>query len=597
MKQTTFFAMLAASMAAMTVTTACSSEDPLSELSNYNNYQSQTQNSSNPSAGSTSATTGELASFSVAIDKSTAEPTNQADAYYPETEDNIANNSFATEIAIDLANPVSRTESGVTITANGGHITANHGSEKGICYVLSGTTTNGSFSVVGEKKYEVRLNGVNITNPDSAALNLLSSKRAYVVLTDGTANTLTDGTASQNDHKGALYCKGKLLFSGTGSLEVYGNYNNAIHSADYILFSTGNNIYAKSVANHGIKANDGIYINGGILNVEVSAAAAKGINCESHIMVNGGRTTVITTGNGTYDSDDQEAKGAACLKADSTLTVYGGELRLKSTGSGGKGINVDGAADFCGGNTYIITEGSQYKSGNDTASPKGIKVDGALNIKDGTVWVRTSGSNGEGIETKSTLTISGGQTASYAYDDAINSKSTMTITDGYVYAQGRNNDGIDANGNIYIKGGVIYAISAGGAEVAIDANTEGGYKLYLQGGTVVAVGGLEQGSQLSQSCYQASWSSNTWYALSNGSQTLAFKTPQSGGNGLVVSTASTPTLTSGVTATGGTSLFGGLAQWGTTTTGGSSVTLSSYSGGNAMGGMGGMGGGGRPGGW
>ena len=568
--------------------TACSSEDPFSD---YNNSWASGGNNGGGMSGGTSTATGELTTFTVNIDKTTAEPTDKADAYYPDAEDDIAVNSFTTQVSIDLSNPTAKTENGVTVTVNGNHIKADHGSEKGICYIVSGTTSKGSFTVVGDKKYEVMLNGANITNPDSAALNLLSKKRAYVVLADGTSNVLTDGTSSQNDHKGALYCKGKLLFSGTGSLEVYGNYNNAIHSADYILFSTGSNIYAKSTANHGIKANDGIFINGGILNVEVSAAAAKGINCESNIVVSGGRTTVITTGNGTYDTDDKEAKGSAGIKADSTFTMYGGELWLKSTGSGGKGINVDQGADFNGGSVYVVTTGSQYKYSNDTASPKGIKADGAITISGGRIWVRTSGTNGEGIETKSTLTITDGEVACYAYDDAINSKSTMTINGGYVYAHGQHNDGLDANGNIYIKGGVVFAVGSGSPEVAIDANTEGGYKLYVQGGTIVAVGGLESGSQLSQACYQASWSSNTWYSLSGATSSLAFKTPSSGGSGLVVSTASTPSLQSGVTVSGGTSLFGDLANWGGTATGGSSVSLSSYSGGSSMGG------GGRPGGW
>jgi hypothetical protein len=183
--------------------------------------------------------------------------------------------------------------------------------------------------------------------------------------------------------------------------------------------------------------------------------------------------------------------------------------------------------------------------------------------------------------------------SSYAYDDAINSKGDMTISGGYVYAQGRNNDGLDANGNCYIKGGTVYAICSGQPEVAIDANTEGGKKLYLTGGTVIAIGGLESGSSLSQSCYAASsWSTNTMYALTVGSSTFSFKTPSSGGSGIVVSGASQPTLQSGVSVSGGTSYFGGLGISGGTVSGGSSVSLSSYSGSNSMGG--GPGGGGGP---
>ena len=565
---------------------SCSAEDPFNEYFGNNGWNNS---GLTPGGSGSSITTGELTTFDIAIDQTTAEPTDVAEEYFPDEEDALENNEFTKEVSIDMSNPVAKTENGVEVTVNGGHVTANHASEKKICYVVSGTTTKGSFTVVGDKKYAVKLNGVSITNPDSAALNLLSGKRAYIILADGTTNTLTDGTGGSQ--KGALYCKGKLLFNGSGQLSVTGNTNNGIHSADDIVFRKGNKVYVKSIANHGIKANDGIFINGGILNVEVSVAASKGINCESHIIVNGGRTTVLTTGNGMYDTEDQEAKGAAGIKADSTFTINAGELRLKSTGNGGKGINVDMEANFNGGSVMIVTTGGQFSGSGDTSSPKGIKVDGDLTITGGKIWVRTSGNNGEGIETKGTLTITGGEVASYAYDDAINSKGDMTISGGYVYAQGQHNDGLDANGNCYIKGGLVYAICSGTPEVAIDANTEGGKKLYVSGGTVVALGGLESGASLTQACYQtSSWSANTWYAMTVGNETFAFKTPSSGGSGLVVSGASQPTLLLGVNVTGGTSYFAGLGIAGSTISGGSNVTLSSYSGGSGPGG-------GGPGGW
>ena len=131
---------------------------------------------------------------------------------------------------------------------------------------------------------------------------------------------------------------------------------------------------------------------------------------------------------------------------------------------------------------------------------------------------------------------------------------------------------------------MVYAIGSSSPEVAIDANTEGGYKLYVEGGTLIAIGGLESGSSLTQSCYSASsWSQNTWYALTVGSNTYAFKTPSSGGTPLGVSGASTPTLASGVTISGGTSYFEGLLYQDVSVSGGSSVSLSSYSGGNGGG--------------
>ena len=161
----------------------------------------------------------------------------------------------------------------------------------------------------------------------------------------------------------------------------------------------------------------------------------------------------------------------------------------------------------------------------------------------------------------------------------------MTINSGYVYAHGQHNDGLDANGNCYIKGGTVYAICSGTPEVAIDANSEGGYKLYLTGGTIVAVGGLESGSSLTQSCYQAStWSAGTWYSLTDGTSTFSFQPPTSGGSGLVVSMASQPTLLSSTSVSGGTSYFGGLANAGGTIGGGSTISLASYTGSSMMGG-------------
>ncbi len=587
MKKNLFYLMLAG---CMVVVMGCTAEDPLEEFSSNGNESGN--NVSNLSV-SNSATTGELATFDISLDTEHAEGTENAEGYFPDEEDVLENNEFTMEVNIDMSNPVAKTENGVEVTVNDGHVTVNHGALKKVCYVVSGTTADGSLTVVGEKKYAVKLNGASINNPDSAALNLLSGKRAYIILAEGTTNTLSDGTGGSQ--KGALYCKGKLLFNGSGRLSVIGHTNNGIHSADYILFNKGNNIYVKSTANHGIKANDGVFINGGILNVEVSAAAAKGINSESHIIVSGGRTTVLTTGEGTYDSDEREVKGAAGIKADSTFTMNGGELWLKSTGSGGKGINVDMEACFIGGSVYVITMGGQYKSNNDTSSPKGIKADGNITISGGRIWVRTSGNSGEGIETKGQLSMTGGEVASYAYDDAINSKDDMVVSGGFVYAQGQHNDGLDANGNCYIKGGTVYAICSGSPEVAIDANSEQQKKLYVTSGTLVAVGGLEGGSSLTQPCYLASsWTPSTWYALTVGDSTFAFQTPAGGGSGLVVSGASQPSLQSGVSVVGGTSWFGSLAITGGTVSGGSSVNLSSYTGGS---GMGNVPGGGGPGGW
>ena len=548
--------MLIASAAVMT---ACSSDDPFENAYNYMDpgMLGPGGDMMIGGAGGASAGTGEMLSFEVALDKTSAEPTSTVTAYYPETADDVSKQTFATQVTIDMANPVAKTENGVEITVTNGHVTANHGSTTGVCYVVSGTTSNGSLTIDGKTDFMVNLNDADINNPTSTALDLESKGAAYLVLT-GT-NKLMDG--STEDHKSTLYSKGKLLVSGTGALEVYGVYNNGIHSKSYVLFEKGINLYVNA-ANHGIKGSDAI-INGGIINVETDGDGAKGINCDYNITINGGRTNVICTGDGEWDTEDLETKASSCIKCDSVLTIKGGEVNVKATGSGGKGLKADWEAYISGGKIRVITTGGlyysngtteshDYKGNTDnlddayTSSPKGIKigtknVHGVLTISGGDLMVRTTGTNGEGIESKGTLDISEGTVMVSAHDDAINSSGDLTISGGTVVAVGTDNDGIDANGDMYLKGGTLIAMGAGGAEAGIDINEQ--KKLYISGTKIFGIGGRVDGSLGSTTqgivTTNGSVSANATVKISNGSNILASFTmpPYTYNNGTILVSA------------------------------------------------------------
>ena len=575
----------------------------------------------------------------------------------------VYNGSTAT---VTMADNVS---SYVTAEVSGAHVSITQTNTEAIdgdeiTYVLSGSTTDGSLTLDGSYKCTLSLAGVTMTNPSGAAINITNKKRIQLSVKNGTENTLTDG--SDGSQKACIYSKGQLQLQGKGTLNVAGNTKHAIKSGDYITVKNltlnitkavgdgisceeyfqmksgtvsisgtgddgiqcdlGGETSTGETTDHDEEDSGNVYLEGGTLNVTVTAAAAKGIKADGDMKISDGTITVKTTGGGVWDSDDKKTKASSCLSADGNMTISGGTLNLTSTGAGGKGINVDGAFTATGGTTTIKTSGnavvasssgsistvtssqqldrydSDYKS-----SPKGIKTDGAITISDkAVISVTTTGAGGEGIESKTNINITGGQVTVYALDDAINSsyndatKGTsgagdLTISGGYVYARSSGNDGIDANGNCYIQGGLVYAIGTTSPEVAIDANSEEKKKLYVTGGTIVAIGGLESGSSLSQSCYSTnSWSKNTWYAMTVGSETFAFQTPSSGGSTLVVSGASQPTLKSGVTVSSGTKIFDGAGYTDATVSGGSSVSLSSYTGGGGGpgGGPGGPGGGG-----
>ena len=75
------------------------------------------------------------------------------------------------------------------------------------------------------------------------------------------------------------------------------------------------------------------------------------------------------------------------------------------------------------GNTDRLT--SDRKS-----SPKGMKVDGDVTINGGSINVTTTGNGGEGIESKSEMTVNAGTIVVNSRDDGLNSSSHMYIKGG-----------------------------------------------------------------------------------------------------------------------------------------------------------------------
>jgi len=545
------------------------------------------------------------------------------------SDDYVANTTFAGTVTVTYSSSSATVSIGSGLTASefsqsvsGAGVTITYSGTDNVIYKLTGTTSDGYFKLYSSKKQEILLDGVSITNSNGAAINNQSKKRTFVVLS-GT-NKLADGgsysnTPSTEDEKAAFFSEGQLIFSGSGSLSVTASGKAGITSDDYVRF-LGGTIDVTTSSGHGVRGKDAIIVTDGTIDVNVTSAATgkKGFSSDTLVYFAGGTTTITNAASaGTVDG---ELTGCAGIKADLRFEIVGGTLNITSTGTGSKGINCDNVGYFTGGTVNITVTGSNYgnssnqgggpgngwggggsrprsvddgtKSSDTSISSKGLKFDGNIYFNGADVTVKCS--NHEGIESKATITVNGGSVYSYASDDSINAASTFTVNSGYVFGQSTGNDGMDANGNFYIKGGVVYAVGTGSPEVGLDANTEGGYKLYIQGGTVIAVGGLEGGSSLSQGYVSASVSSNTSYAVESGSTVLAaFKTPSSlGVSNVAVScpsmkNGSSYTFLSGATVSGGTSYFGGLYTEGATASGGSSSSLTATT--TSSGGMGGGG--------
>ncbi len=528
----------------------------------------------------------------------------------------------------------------ITASVRGAHVaiiqSANIATE--ITYTLTGSSSNGSFYTDGKYKMTLALNGVSLTNPDSAAINIRNGKRIAVELVEGTTNTLVDGT--NGAQKACFNVKGHPEFKGAGTLNITGNTKHAFKSGEYTelkkttgtinilkaagdgmhvgqyLSMNGGTINMSNIGDDGLQVeitddatdelNGQMLISGGTIKMTISALAAKGLKADSLITISGGTFDITTTGNGKYDSTERDTKTANCISSDYNILISGGTFTLKNTGSGGRCIKCDGVLEISGGKINANTTGSEYRySSSYTSSSKAIKSLGNMIISGGEITAQSSSS--EAIESKANITIKGGIIVATSTDDAINAAGDLTFEGGYTYGRSTGNDGMDSNGNMYVKGGVVYAAGARSPEVAFDANSEAQKQLYVTGGTLIAFGGLERGANTSQPYVSTnSYTANTSYALYNGTTPIVvFKAPPTvGGTGITISSGNLTsgtsyTLKSGVTIIDGTSYFGGYYFEDATVSGGSTSTTVTAQAGTYNGGSGGGpgpngGGGGRP---
>ncbi|WP_437920497.1 carbohydrate-binding domain-containing protein [Sphingobacterium sp. LRF_L2] len=411
-------------------------------------------------------TTAEAIAIQSIVTAGTAEG-NTADG--ADEDDLLANSSFPSVVKITFATgsaTVDNSISGVTVTTNGADVTVNS-TATGVLFELAGTTTDGTFKLYSEKKYELLLNNVNITNNDGPAINIQSGKRGFVVLAEGSTNTLTDGTTytanATEDQKGTFFSEGQLIFSGTGSLQVAGNNKHGIVSDDYVRIIEGA-ITVTKAASDGIHTNDGIFVDGGTL---VINADSDGLEAEEGgIIINDGSLTIKVADDGivaSYEEDDSSI--------DPFVTINGGDITIETTGTGG-----------------------------------------------------------EGIESKSTLTINGGNIYVKAIDDAINAGTAIYINGGNIVAYSTTNDGIDSNGTLTITAGRVLAIGAKSPEAGFDCDQN---TFKITGGLAIGLGGSTStptaNASTQASAILAGANANTIYSIldSDNKEILTFQSPVS----------------------------------------------------------------------
>ena len=398
----------------------------------------------------------------------------------------------------------------ITAQVTGAHVAVMQDAEVATEYIytLQGTSPNGSFYHSGAYKMTLALNGVNLTNPDSAAINIQNSKRIAVQLVDGTANTLTDG--ANNTKKAAFLVKGHAEFAKGGSLTITGNKKHALACNEYMEVKktvgtitivssvadainvaqyfqmNGGTINIQSCGDDGIQVDaedtadpelDGhVLIKDGTLTINGSAAGTKCIKAEGNVDIQGGTLTLKHTGIPVWDTDKSKIKEATGIGSDRNLTINGAEaiVNITMTGNGARGMKCDSTMTATAGTIDLNCSGGDWAySTVDTSSVKCAKADYAFILNGANMKCATIKDEAVGVHSEGTVLISDGTLTLNTYDHGIKSDYDMEITGGTITfsINGPASKALKCEGNLHISGGNISGTVSGGGETASDKTT------------------------------------------------------------------------------------------------------------------------------
>lgn len=382
-------------------------------------------------------------------------------------------------------------------------------------YVFSGDCDNGSITVKkGVTGVTIVLNGLTLTNDDSAAITLNKTAEASLIAAAGTTNTVAD-TEGSSDENAAVKVKSGAAFAigGKGTLTVDGNAKNGIKGAADAVITVAEVKLNINAVNDGLSCDDELNITGGTLNITAGGDAVKaspdtGENPDTtslgNVVISGGTLTLSAAEDG--------------IQADGDLTISGGTFHVKTNGGHTTALTDDSASckGFKAGKTLTVTGGTLTVDSADDALHANTDVTisgGTLTLAtgddgvhaDNDLVIGTKGASStstprinitasyEGLE-GTTVTVYSGDIDVAASDDGVNAASStlgersdkyaINIAGSDLYIDA-GSDGLDSNNDINITGGKVEVY---GADAMMDAAIDYDGTFTLSGGTLFGAG-------------------------------------------------------------------------------------------------------------
>jgi hypothetical protein len=202
-------------------------------------------------------------------------------------------------------------------------------------YVLSGDYS-GQVLVDADKDAYVHivLDGFNIVNESGPAIYSQQCDKLTITLADGSENSVADGaeyTSVDEDGEpdGAIYSKTDLSINGNGSIEVTGNYADAIKCKKDLKLISGS--YKIKAASEGIKGRNSVVIKDGTYDITSTDTAIKATRDDDadkgYIIIDGGDITINAGNDG--------------IHSETHTTINGGNINIETSYEGIEGQMID----------------------------------------------------------------------------------------------------------------------------------------------------------------------------------------------------------------------------------------------------------------